>query len=269
MDGIRTIRVSKLPTKELRFRLSAFSNRRVHQTNPCQLDRAGIYIRLAWIPVSRNFWTIRFFYGQTVILETLDDLGVTVLVNYLKKVNLPVIPTYFSESPDADFKFDWIKTEVELKKTFATDTFIGLLVDADIYNRSNNVIYMGTPDSNSPLPSPLKSQKKVLKTTKSLLTEEEFEDSKATAYKNMVKGVVKIISQNQTGSVPSDVLLEDAAALIWNISRDVADVSQNFQDETKLCLLAFRCEQVQLLAGIFQSIGGRFAERDQSVHDTE
>lgn len=98
-----------------------------------------------------HFTKYQFNQINHLSTDALDRLGYSVIIKYLKEVDLPVIPNFFNESKST-FTFDWIKTEVALKKTFAMDTLIGLLVDADIYNRSNSVIYMGTPGTACPLP---------------------------------------------------------------------------------------------------------------------
>lgn len=84
----------------------------------------------------------------------MDQLGLSVIYKYLKLVNLPLIPNYLvkDEKERKDFKFDWLKCEADLKKTFYMDVFIGFIVQANIYNRSENVLYLGTRGLQCPLP---------------------------------------------------------------------------------------------------------------------
>ncbi|KAF2901565.1 hypothetical protein ILUMI_04622 [Ignelater luminosus] len=106
------------------------------------------------------------------------------------------------------------------------DTLIGLLVDADVYNRSNSVIYMGTPGTSCPLPSPFKNDNK--SKPKKQNDKDEDEDSetlKEKAYKRIVKKVVTVISLNASGKVPEDSLLNEAASSIWNITRDLKELT--------------------------------------------
>lgn len=72
---------------------------------------------------------------------------------YLKEVKLPIVPNFFDKSLSDDFTFDWLTTEVTIKRTFGMDVFLQLMVDASIYERDKNVIYMGTPTASSPLPT--------------------------------------------------------------------------------------------------------------------
>lgn len=87
------------------------------------------------------------------ILDAKDKLGYTAIYKYLKQVKLPIVPNFFNKSLTNDFKFDWLSTEVLINKIFGMDTFLHLVVDASIYQRNSNVIYMGMPAAGSPLPT--------------------------------------------------------------------------------------------------------------------
>lgn len=83
----------------------------------------------------------------------MNKLEYSVIHKYLKEVNLPIVPSFFNKSLSKDYSFDWEKTEVLIKRIFAMDVFLQLSVDANIFDRDKNVIYMGAPVSTSPLPT--------------------------------------------------------------------------------------------------------------------
>lgn len=79
-------------------------------------------------------------------------MGYTVILKYLKEVNLPLVPNFFNKSLNKDFKFNWVKSEVAIKKILAMDVFLHLTIDSNIYETNKNAIYMGSPTNESPLP---------------------------------------------------------------------------------------------------------------------
>lgn len=52
----------------------------------------------------------------------------------------------------------------------------------------------------------------------------EREKEKAEAYKRIVKRVIKVILLNESNTVPTDELLEEAASTIWNFTKDLEEV---------------------------------------------
>lgn len=73
---------------------------------------------------------------------------------YLKRAKLPVVPSIFTipSTQRETFAFNWMKSETLIKQIFMMDVFIGFVVDANIYNGSENVIYMGQLYQQCPLP---------------------------------------------------------------------------------------------------------------------
>ncbi|KAK5643359.1 hypothetical protein RI129_007204 [Pyrocoelia pectoralis] len=189
-------------------------------------------------------------YLSCMDTATLDKLGYNGIIKYLHEVKLPVMPNFFNKTAHADFKFDWIKVEVALKKTFAMDNFIGLLVDADIYNRSRNVIYMGTPDSPCPLPSPVKSKNNQKIARRNNVEEKDLEKEKlkAEAYKRMVKEVIKRLSLNISSKVPNDLLVDEAANVIWNITSDLTELADINSTNNDLQFYKFKIDELQSLS---------------------
>jgi hypothetical protein len=76
------------------------------------------------------------------------------IYKYLQEVDLPSVPSIFTKTEQEieDFKFDWLKSETMIKKFFAMDVLIGFFVEANIFNRSENVMYIGVPGLRCPLP---------------------------------------------------------------------------------------------------------------------
>lgn len=71
---------------------------------------------------------------------------------YLKEAGLPLVPNYLKTDKVDNQQFDWISADVQMKKLFDMDLFIGFVVDMNIYNTSTNVMYIGSPSASSPLP---------------------------------------------------------------------------------------------------------------------
>ncbi|KAF5294546.1 hypothetical protein FQR65_LT10738 [Abscondita terminalis] len=185
--------------------------------------------------------------------EALNKVGYTSLIKYLKEAGLPILPTFFNKSKSENFTFDWISVEVNLKKIFAMDTFVGVLVDADVFNRSRNVIYMGTPGSTCPLPSLLKTERKFHKTTQKNEKDDEITDTiKSSAYKRMVKGIIKMISSN-VSKVPSDDALDEAANIIWNITSDLKELLENNETNTDIQFYKLKIDEIQNISDAFVS----------------
>lgn len=76
------------------------------------------------------------------------------MYKYLVRAKLPIIPNYFNITEDAksNFSFDWMKTETLIKQIFMMDVFIGATVDSNIFNGTENVIYVGKIFQKTPLP---------------------------------------------------------------------------------------------------------------------
>lgn len=86
--------------------------------------------------------------------DALDQLGLGSINKYLRRARLPVVPSIFTvpAAERATFTFNWMKSETLIKQSFMMDVFIGFVVDANIYNGSENVIYVGQLYQKCPLP---------------------------------------------------------------------------------------------------------------------
>ncbi|RZB39536.1 neprilysin-like, partial [Asbolus verrucosus] len=149
---------------------------------------------------------------------------------YLQEVGLPQIPSLLTKTDEeiADFKFDWLKADAVIKKTFAMDVLIGFGVDANIYNRSENVMYIGVPGQRCPLPSPFKNKnKKVHKTDGK---ETDFEELRKTANTNIIKFVLTTVIKNATSEEPKEDLLQQATEVLLNMTLHVDELITNFTD---------------------------------------
>ncbi|VEN34128.1 unnamed protein product, partial [Callosobruchus maculatus] len=94
------------------------------------------------------------FYDSCIDQDTADQLGLTTMYPYLKRSNLPLVPNYITLGGQErdDYTFDWLKTETRIKQIFMMDVFIGIEVGANIYNGTENVIYIGVIFQTCPLP---------------------------------------------------------------------------------------------------------------------
>lgn len=84
----------------------------------------------------------------------MDDIGYAPIFKYLKLAGLPIIPTFlnFTDVDYSTYKFDWINTEVALTKILAMPLFIGISIEPNVFNTTENCIVLGVPDMESPLP---------------------------------------------------------------------------------------------------------------------
>lgn len=87
------------------------------------------------------------------VADSLDRVGYKVVYKYLDMLNLSVVPHLLDvKKRDDNFTFDWLKTEVDIKKLFYMDVFVGFTVDTNMYERSKYSMYIGTPGNMCPLP---------------------------------------------------------------------------------------------------------------------
>ncbi|XP_017772968.1 PREDICTED: neprilysin-11 [Nicrophorus vespilloides] len=158
------------------------------------------------LPVKQS----RYFYKSCMDVESINNLGYSVIYKYLKEVGLPEIPSYFSgKSVDDDIDFDWIEVSVKLKQIFAMNLFIQFDIDADIYNRSNNVLYIGSGISSAPLPSPFKLKRKTKEMRKSQNADDDEDDFDVEEYlrklevnsKNAMKRIIEVVLNTSEMSI--------------------------------------------------------------------
>lgn len=96
----------------------------------------------------------RMMYKACMDTTKMDELGIEPVIEYLKMYGLPVYPTILNitKTDYSKYKFDWLRSLVEIKKTFGADLMIGFDIFPDPTNRSLNRLVMGTPELGSDLP---------------------------------------------------------------------------------------------------------------------
>ncbi|KAF7277386.1 hypothetical protein GWI33_007981, partial [Rhynchophorus ferrugineus] len=169
------------------------------------------------------------FYQSCMDTETIDELGLEPMYKQLKKLQLPIVPTFFTKLNDS-YNFDWVKTEVLLKTI------------------SQNVMYMGVLYQSCPLPSPFKKKHYLRQPRKSYRRsdhnrvkrstinqvgddmedeeEEAAEESLRTLIRvNMVKYVTKVILEDVNHPDIDESLYLEAANVINNMTYFMDDVS--------------------------------------------
>lgn len=81
----------------------------------------------------------------------MDELGYEPIKDYLKKFEIPEIPSYLNAT-DAESSFEWIKTTALIKQKMGFDLFIGFDIFPDPTNGSINRLVLGSPEQGSDLP---------------------------------------------------------------------------------------------------------------------
>lgn len=207
----------------------------------------------------------KWFYQSCLNTDEIDSLGLTPLYEYIKMVNLPVIPNFFNKTLDVKtFQFDWAKVEAKMKIVLAMDSFIGFTVQPNIFRRNENVIYLGVLYQSCPLPSPLKKKYvRARKPWKRILTgkrpfstlsiddvdedytnnddDEKLKEVKMKIRSNIIKYVIKEIMKNNSRTEPEPAELQRAADVINSISYYMDDLTANYslpegdggEDETR------------------------------------
>lgn len=95
---------------------------------------------------------VKIMYESCMDTSSTDKLGFQPLFHFLKIFNLPKIPSLISQPDIADFKFDWIKSIVKIKRSLGADKLLGFEVFSDPKNRSINYLAMGSPSQENDLP---------------------------------------------------------------------------------------------------------------------
>lgn len=158
------------------------------------------------------------------ILEARDKKGYSSALKYLRAANFSTVPQIFNTTKSGSFTFDWLRADVTIKKFFYMDVFIGVTVDSNVYDNSNNSFYLGTPGHDCPLPKPFISKRIVANIDNKTKNEEV---TKEDVHRNIFKFVVRNIFANQSMETPKDTLLDKAYEIMYNMSEDFEDVSQN------------------------------------------
>ncbi|KAJ3659201.1 hypothetical protein Zmor_010902 [Zophobas morio] len=167
----------------------------------------------------------RNFYKSCMDTESVDNLGLSVVYKYLKEVDLPTIPSLFTKTDQEleDFQFDWLKSEATIKKTFAMDVLIGFFVQPNMYNRSENVMYIGVPVTPCPLPSPFKTDKRKK-------NEVDYAELRKTVNTNIIKFVLTTFFKNVTSKEPKEEVLEQATEVLINMTLHMDELINNYTD---------------------------------------
>lgn len=118
-----------------------------------------------------------------------------------------------------------MRADVAIKKLFYMDVLIGVTVDANLYDTSNNSFYLGTPGHDCPLPKPFQRAKfKSSEIVGGPQNETREGEERQDAHKGIFKYVVRAIFANQTVAIPDETILEEAYEVMFNISEDFDDV---------------------------------------------
>ncbi|KAF2902883.1 hypothetical protein ILUMI_03304 [Ignelater luminosus] len=163
-------------------------------------------------------------YTSCTDTDTLDSLGYTDLFKYLKKLHLPTLPRFFNSNTSKNSSsFDWIKREVAMRTTLGAGVFVDLLVGPNIYNTTENVIYMGFPNSNSLLPGLIRAENKWK--PNSWYNRNKRNEQKKLRYTEITYGkdvleVLAVVLTKVSKKVDAWLAIH-AARTIWSIKEDL------------------------------------------------
>ncbi|KAJ8915864.1 hypothetical protein NQ315_015475 [Exocentrus adspersus] len=192
----------------------------------------------------------RDFYKSCMDIDPLDRLGLTAMYKYITRAKLPVVPSLFTlaDTEKDTFSFDWVKSETLIKQIFMMDVFIGFVIDANIYNGSENVIYIGQLYQKCPLPSPIKQ-----KMTYRLRSGTEYQELIRERQSNTIKYIIKEIITNTTSVQPVEDVLNEAANIILDMADYIEELNMNYTnpDETEEDTFSMTFSDIQSQTDIF------------------
>ncbi|XP_072385785.1 endothelin-converting enzyme 1 isoform X1 [Diabrotica undecimpunctata] len=176
----------------------------------------------------------RDFFKSCMDVDTLDELETTTIYPILEKLNLPTIPTYLTDPNDKNFVFDWPRTETLIKNYLLMDVFMGVDVASNVFNGSENVLYVGQLSKTSPLPSPTKNKRKSMHHNiigrKTETDEDQYKQLERNVHDNIVKYVITTIVLNVTGKPPAEDVLETASTVILDVGEFIDELQTNTTD---------------------------------------
>ncbi|XP_017473045.1 PREDICTED: phosphate-regulating neutral endopeptidase [Rhagoletis zephyria] len=149
-------------------------------------------------------------YRACLNSELLDKRELEPLIGYLRKFELPLVPSDFNVSLSAEMKrkygedgeFNWLRSLVLIKKNLGMDLVVGFDIFADPVNRTVNRIALGTPETDSALPFNKDDMHKLLnKIKRKVITNhdqneedgEELEDEMEEAEKHTSSGLLAYV----------------------------------------------------------------------------
>jgi len=94
----------------------------------------------------------RYLFQSCLDTTAGDKLEYESIFKLLKSYNLPKIPTMITSPADIDYKFDWIKSIVKIKRSLGADKLIGFEIFPDPKNRTQKYLAIGSPSPDSDLP---------------------------------------------------------------------------------------------------------------------
>ena len=96
----------------------------------------------------------RDMFTACMNVTQMDALKYKPLLYYLNQFGLPKYPTFLNLTPFdyGTYKFDWIKSIVQIKRILGMDILIGFDVFPDPLDRDVNRLVVGTPETETELP---------------------------------------------------------------------------------------------------------------------
>ncbi|XP_054747358.1 phosphate-regulating neutral endopeptidase PHEX [Anastrepha obliqua] len=127
----------------------------------------------------------KIMYRACMNTDLLDKRELEPLIGYLRKFELPLVPSGFNVSLSADAmrkygedtEFNWLRSLVLIKQSLGMDLVVGFDIFADPVNRTVSRIALGTPESDSALPFNKDDMHKLLNKIKRKAIANHEEDS--------------------------------------------------------------------------------------------
>ena len=93
----------------------------------------------------------RHLYDACLNSRVLDEIGYDPIIETLQNLSLPIIPSFFTnESSLTDF--DWVTMDVRTRKTLGLNVFMSVSIEPNVFNISENRLYLEPPSRQSLIP---------------------------------------------------------------------------------------------------------------------
>ncbi|XP_066603000.1 neprilysin-1 isoform X2 [Prorops nasuta] len=179
-------------------------------------------------------------YTSCMDVESMDLKGLSPLFNLLYELDLPAFPSAFTGKTS-----NYMQQMSRVKRLLGRDVFFGLSIIPDPRNKTRNILYLDTPDTDSPLPSDKELEKR-LKTIRSRLRRLEYEPDEsqiesADIERVYMTSVLKEVMSNGTASIcsmtgestlPDENIMSNVVQRIYDVSSTVYYLSHPDDNKT-------------------------------------
>ncbi|XP_012278577.1 neprilysin-1 [Orussus abietinus] len=181
-------------------------------------------------------WAVRQakkLYDSCVDIDSINSLGLQPIVALLGELGLPLVPAAFTDETG-----NYVELLAKVKRVLGRDVFFGSDIIPDPRNGSRNVIVLGPPTTDSPLPSDRELDKRAERAKGHAREAEEDEPSAERVYMTEVikevlgNGTYDVCRANRSGSFPLDEDVEKVVDEIYALSERMYLMFRNSDNET-------------------------------------